>query len=50
MDGPIIGCVRICDDPLTHSGSIDPTWAQKMFSGLISQEFCDFSGTWDLRY
>ena len=31
MDGPIIGYVRICDDPLTHGGNLDPIWAQKMF-------------------
>ena len=49
-DGPIIGYIRICDDPLTHGGNLDPIWTQKMFFGLILQEFCDFSGTWDLRY
>ena len=50
MDGPIIGYVRSCDDPLTHGGNLDPIWAQKMFFGLILQGVCDFSGTWDLRY
>ena len=48
MDGPIIGYVRICDDPLKHGGNLDPICAQKMFSGLILQEFWDFSGTWDI--
>ena len=37
-------------DTLTHGSNLDPTWAQKMFLGLIFQEFCDFSGTWDSRY
>ena len=50
MDGPIIGYVRICDDPLTHGGNLDPIWTQKMFFGVILQEFCDFSGTWNLYY
>ena len=50
MDGPIIDYVRICDDPLTHGGNLDAIWAQKIFFPLILQEFCDFSGTWDLRY
>ena len=31
MDGPIIGYVRICDDPLTTGGNSDTIWAQKMF-------------------
>ena len=30
--------------------SHDPIWAQKIFFGLILQEFCDFSETWDLRH
>ena len=51
MDGPvIIGYVRICDDPLTHCGNLDPIWAHKILFGLILQEFCGFLGTWDLRY
>ena len=50
MDGPIIDYVRICDDPLTHGGIVDPIWAQKMFFGLILQQFCDFSGTRNLCY
>ena len=50
MDGPIIDYVKICDDPLTHGGNLDPIWAQKMLYGLILQEFCDFYGTWELRY
>ena len=33
MDGPIIGYVRICDDPLSHGGNVDPIWIQKMFFG-----------------
>ena len=37
-------------DTLTHGGNVDPVWGQKMFLGLIFQEFCDFSGNWDLRY
>ena len=48
MDGPIIGYVKICDDPLTDGGNLEPICAQKMFLGLILQEFCDFSGIWDL--
>ena len=32
-------------DTLTHGGNLDPIWVQKMFLGLIFQEFCDF---WDL--
>ena len=50
MDGPIIGYVKICDDPLTHGGNLDTIWAQRMFFELILQEFWDFCGTWDLRY
>ena len=50
MDGPIIGYITICDDSLTHAGNVDPIWTQKMFFGLILQEFCDFSGTWNLCY
>ena len=38
------------NDTLTNGGNLDPNWAQKMFLGLILQLFCDFSGTWDLRY
>ena len=49
MDNSIIGYVRISDDLLTHGGNSDPIWAQKMFFGLILQEFCDFYGTWKLR-
>ena len=48
MDGPIIDYVRLCDDPLTHGGNLDPVWARKIFFRLILQEFFDFSGTWDL--
>ena len=50
MDGPIRGYVRICDNPLTHGGNLDHICALEMFFGLILQEFCDFSGTWDLHY
>ena len=50
MDGPITDNVKICDDPLTHGGNADPILDQKMFFGLVLQEFCDFPGTWDLRY
>ena len=46
MDGPIISYVRICDDPLTHGGNLDPFWAQRMFFCLFLQEFCDFF--WEL--
>ena len=38
------------NDPLTHGGNLDPIWAQKMFFGLIFEEFYDFPGTWDMRY
>ena len=38
------------NDPLIHGGNLDPIWAQKTFLGSIFQEFCDFSGTLDLRY
>ena len=48
-DGPTTGYVRICYDPLTHGGNLEPILAHKMFFGLILQQFCDFSGTWELR-
>ena len=38
------------NDTLTHGDNSDPIWAQKLFLGLIFQEFCNFSGTWDLHY
>ena len=38
------------NDPLTHGGNLDTIWAQKMFFGLIFEEFCDFPGTWDMHY
>ena len=52
MDGPIIGYVRISDNLLTRpqGGNLDQLWPQKIFFSLILQEFCDFFGTWDLRY
>ena len=43
MDGLIKGY-------MTPGGNLNPFWPQKMFFCLISQEFCDFSGTCDLRY
>ena len=46
MDSPIIGYVKISDDPLMrpHGGNLDPIWAQKMLVFyLILQKFCDFS-------
>ena len=43
---------RLCENFWWPFGSsLDPIWAQKMFRFcLILQEFCNFSGTWDLRY
>ena len=36
---------------VTPGGNLDPIWAPpKYFFYLILQEFCDFSGTWDLYY
>ena len=33
MEGPIIGYVRICGDPLarSHGGNLDPVWAPIFF-------------------
>ena len=47
MDGPIIGYVRICNDPLIHGGILNPIWAQKMFSYLNFTRILWFF--WDLR-
>ena len=53
MEGAIIGYVRISDDTLaqSHWGNLDPIWAPIfIFLYLFLQEFCDFFGTWDLRF
>ena len=54
---PIIGYVSIFNDPLAqpHGKNLDPIWASNFFFlffnfYLILQEFCDFSGTWNLHY
>ena len=52
MDGPIIGYVRICDDPLTHGGNLDPICAQKCFWALFHKNFVIFlgPGTYNIKY
>ena len=62
QDGPIIGYMRISNAPLVrrHGGNLDPIWLppppplllppKYQKNHRILQEFCDFSGTWDLRY
>ena len=50
----IVGSMRISDDPLVqpHGGNLDPICPPPHpflpFLNLILQEFCGFSGTWDV--
>ena len=51
MDGPIIGYVRIFEWPFEPWWQFRPNLTQKMFFGLIFQEFRDFSGAiWKSRH
>ena len=53
MNSPVIGYVRISDEPLawSHVGNLDLIWVpQKKFFHLMLQEFLDFSGTWEFHY
>ena len=51
MEGPIIGYMRISDDPLaqSHGVNLDPICAPNL-SFLNLQELFDFPETWDLCY
>ena len=52
MEDPILGYVRISDDPMAqpHGGKLDSLWVPIFFFFLVLQEFCKLSQTWDLRY